>query len=389
MFGEIILEEENVPERTLDTLTENEIQFIEDPDKTKFTCEICHQDFNEKDAKNVHQLYEHYKYVMENFNKEIFVDNKDSTYYCARCMEGFETRERYKNHKEVCEPIRLTKMIEVLNTIAENRGKIMQNLNIKNEIINEKCPKCEESFKSDFDYWYHQAAKHQVNLYEIRSKSKGLQQAINMYCNYTKNDFKCQSMKYIIWYNKKKNGKYQNRLTRETLNFCKPHSIQVEKKFRCYECPNYYASKQNLLKHQKEHEVIEKNSTTSVQTNFKCDLCGKNLTALRSLKRHCQIVHEGKIQNPVTCTPCEKTFKTKQGLQKHVSTIHKNIKFKCNLCKKNFTRKQGLSDHTKRMHGSDGRKKRCQYCSKNYLNNSELRQHILVVHQKNDKMTKK
>ena len=63
---------------------------------------------------------------------------------------------------------------------------------------------------------------------------------------------------------------------------------------------------------------------------FKCKVCGKTVTTLRSLKIHTKTVHEG--QKDYKCERCGKCFSQKAGLKTHVKSIKCEITYVKKLC---------------------------------------------------------
>ena len=68
-------------------------------------------------------------------------------------------------------------------------------------------------------------------------------------------------------------------------------------------------------------------------SNYKCDFCDKTFRKKDSLKRHIKIVHEG-VKNH-KCDMCEKSFFTSSFLESHKTNFH--LKNKCDICEKGFS----------------------------------------------------
>jgi uncharacterized C2H2 Zn-finger protein len=64
------------------------------------------------------------------------------------------------------------------------------------------------------------------------------------------------------------------------------------------------------------------------------------LTELRSMNR------ESTVSSSVTCPYCQKAFSNKSNVNRHVQSIHKNVKHTCTKCDKTFTRKANMDRHT-------------------------------------------
>ena len=60
-------------------------------------------------------------------------------------------------------------------------------------------------------------------------------------------------------------------------------------------------------------------------------------------------IHERK--KPFKCDNCDKSFKQKSHLQRHVASVHEGIKsFQCSACGKYFTTKRSMCDHIATVH---------------------------------------
>ena len=79
------------------------------------------------------------------------------------------------------------------------------------------------------------------------------------------------------------------------------------------------------------------------------------------------------------CSKCENTFESKQILETHVQSKHKNVeKIKCDKCHETFDNASELSIHKKQSHVSESKKDySCQKC--NFATNTEfeLKRHIV------------
>lgn len=76
---------------------------------------------------------------------------------------------------------------------------------------------------------------------------------------------------------------------------------------------------------------------------FVCDICGKTLPKLYSLRIH-MLNHTG--VRPHLCRICGKSFATKHNLKMH-RALHDTVKrFQCTMCDKSFVSKRSLDEHT-------------------------------------------
>ena len=108
---------------------------------------------------------------------------------------------------------------------------------------------------------------------------------------------------------------------------------------------------------------------------YKCDLCDKSFYGKRRLNYHIQSVHEKKIvkfefstlsdrlsndendsmkgqhfelkiENPLDCEICNKSFAERANLTKHILEVHeRKRRFQCKICSRPFARKVDVKRH--------------------------------------------
>ncbi|KAG5833371.1 hypothetical protein ANANG_G00275230 [Anguilla anguilla] len=104
---------------------------------------------------------------------------------------------------------------------------------------------------------------------------------------------------------------------------------------------------------------------------FVCDICGKTLPKLYSLRIH-MLNHTG--VRPHTCRVCGKAFAHKHSLKMH-RALHDALKqFHCSLCDKSFVSKRSLEEHTSIHTGVS--KYLCTTCGKAFHRASGLSKHL-------------
>ncbi|XP_041745482.2 zinc finger and BTB domain-containing protein 11 isoform X1 [Coregonus clupeaformis] len=104
---------------------------------------------------------------------------------------------------------------------------------------------------------------------------------------------------------------------------------------------------------------------------FVCDICGKTLPKLYSLRIH-MLNHTG--VRPHSCRVCGKTFAHKHSLKMHRG-LHDAVKqFHCLLCDKSFVSKRSLEEHTS-IHTGES-KYLCTQCGRSFHRASGLSKHL-------------
>lgn len=82
---------------------------------------------------------------------------------------------------------------------------------------------------------------------------------------------------------------------------------------------------------------------SQVKREFVCDICGKVLPKLYSLRIH-MLSHTG--VRPHSCKVCGKTFTHKHSLKMHRALHDVTKQFQCKFCKKSFVSKRSMEEHT-------------------------------------------
>ena len=81
-------------------------------------------------------------------------------------------------------------------------------------------------------------------------------------------------------------------------------------------CPAAFLQKSHLQPHVDSAHLGKKDESKKV----KCDHCDTIFCSMKTMKKHVEIVHEGK--KPFECTFCDKKFAIKGGLITHLRSMH-------------------------------------------------------------------
>lgn len=177
------------------------------------------------------------------------------------------------------------------------------------------------------------------------------------------------------------------------------------KKYYCFFCKKHFLSKDERDKHEtSEHsdediiwykcdqegcDKIYKNKIslkkhilvkhTDSKIWYNCDKCDSKFPLKESLKQHILFVHTDKY---IQCDLCDKKVKTQGGLKSHKKHIH-NISvtwFKCDLCDHKSKTKSALTKHKSDIHHIGLVWIKCQKCNYKCKNNSQLNTHVKLAH---------
>ncbi|XP_040896733.1 zinc finger and BTB domain-containing protein 11 [Toxotes jaculatrix] len=112
-------------------------------------------------------------------------------------------------------------------------------------------------------------------------------------------------------------------------------------------------------------------SSPHTKREFVCDICGKTLPKLYSLRIH-MLNHTG--VRPHSCKVCGKTFAHKHSLKMHRALHDVTKQFQCEFCKKSFVSKRSMEEHTS-LHTGES-KYLCNTCGATFHRASALSKHM-------------
>ncbi|XP_029112411.1 zinc finger and BTB domain-containing protein 11 isoform X2 [Scleropages formosus] len=140
---------------------------------------------------------------------------------------------------------------------------------------------------------------------------------------------------------------------------------RTKREFVCDICgktlPKLYSLRIHMLNH------------TGVRPHA-CKVCGKTFAHKHSLKMH-RALHDALKQ--FQCTLCDKSFVSKRSLEEHTSVHTGESKYLCTTCGKSFHRASGLSKHLKRHQPKpEVRGFQCSHCDKSFYEAKDLQQHM-------------
>ena len=120
--------------------------------------------------------------------------------------------------------------------------------------------------------------------------------------------------------------------------------------------------------------------TNQIKTKPLCTICKKSFTTKNGLNRHVASVHEGK--KPFSCDICDLRFIERRNVQRHILAVHEEQKpYNCSNCVSKFATKSSLKIHQDVVH--EGKKTfQCKICGANFTQNSTLKTHMKIHEEK-------
>ncbi|KAM3955989.1 uncharacterized protein ACR2FA_010043 [Aphomia sociella] len=169
--------------------------------------------------------------------------------------------------------------------------------------------------------------------------------------SYLRSEYKCESclvgFNYSKCYKRHVATKHSADLGEYSCPICKTVMASVEsftahykRHMRRYECSICHKRTQDMKVMQQHyfssHEISLK--------RYKCHLCGKLSNSIDTHRYH-KDTHKARVQ----CSECDKTFTHRAGLLNHRLAVHEyNNSFTCTVCEKVFRWKTSLRRHLKR-----------------------------------------
>ena len=116
---------------------------------------------------------------------------------------------------------------------------------------------------------------------------------------------------------------------------------------------------------------------------YHCHTCRKCYRTSRSLRDHMRYKHGP----PASCDQCGKVFETQMKLQVHVRYMHSGIMFACTICQKKFKGRQNLARHVpsctrgvRRRRAREDSQFNCEVCHKSFASKEALCLHFKRFH---------
>ena len=80
-----------------------------------------------------------------------------------------------------------------------------------------------------------------------------------------------------------------------------------------------------------------------------------------------------------SCESCSKTYQSQNSLNRHIRTVHENIRVSCPLCSSSFTQKVSLNEHIRNLHKESSKTFPCDFnnkCTRTFNTSKMLNQHL-------------
>ncbi len=109
---------------------------------------------------------------------------------------------------------------------------------------------------------------------------------------------------------------------------------------------------------------------------IECEQCNKQFSSRRAHQRHLVMMHKENDKSNFVCPQCSQCFSQQCNLTSHINTIHSKVKnYKCTYenCTRAFTKKANLDAHISRHKGEIFT---CYLCDKELKTKEGLKKHL-------------
>ena len=127
----------------------------------------------------------------------------------------------------------------------------------------------------------------------------------------------------------------------------------------------------------REEKPILKTSNNPLK---QCPLCPNHFNNEQEYQLHFSEAHFEDRSFVCTYEGCEKTFKKREKMKRHIDCVHHKLKpHACPLCELAFSRKDKLKRHISNIHFHE-KPFSCHHCDHRTSRKERMRQHLLSVH---------
>ena len=359
-------------------------------------------------------------YCQKEFSKAFDLDQHvrshtgEKPYQCVICGRGFAQKSNVKKHMATHKVWPLQH-----NTLPSSQTSL-----ISETKSSYQCQYCKHNFTKYTDFKTHLKTHEDHKSYKCQVSGCGqLFQDLDMFLDHSSlhdnKQFRCHVCSHVFGDLGQLNLHSYAHLTDE--------QTREKQFFQCSKCKNKYTSIEALNHHM-----------DTATHSFNCDICDKEFSAERLLRKHLAVTHseamfeckvcKKKMKNetylkshmlihsgelPYECNVCDAKFNRKDKLKRHILIhseekqfkcpfrdhtgcskefhrfdklklhimTHSNMRpFKCEVCDSGFSRKEHLATHVAKVHRGGTGKFQCSNCDQVFNKNSDLTEHMRCVH---------
>ncbi|KAJ6648569.1 Zinc finger protein [Pseudolycoriella hygida] len=343
-------------------------------DKTKYVCDCCGQQFNQKNHIAAH---------MTKHRKQMKPQTSNFPCTVKGCVEKFDKKISLNSHQRKVHKIKPEPCVKVA-TVAEKRLKLNcdqcpKQFQVQHKLdahIREeheglkpyKCPHCEKEFYKVRSYKHHVQFRHSDAEKEVYpctfdgcDRTYHIRDSLKVHINRFHLGIKPEHKRQKLICDQ------CGRSFKNAFNL-KEHSYSHSGilPYVCNTCPKKFISSYKLKIHTMRHLNIKP---------FVCPTCGLRKTTNRELKSHMNF-HSKEITYP--CKECPRVFASYSAINRHVRIHHRNHKpYICPHCQRAFAKAETMKNHV--MTHTGEKPFACPECGHRFIQSVALKAHMKKI----------
>ena len=298
---------------------------------------------------------------------------------CPECEAIVHSPSAFKKHYESVH----LKLKETCEHCGKEYSKHLLKLHILRKHSNQRhyCDECDYSSTFKGDIRIHKTSQHDSTKYMCEECAKEfcsaavLKQHIRV--KHGGRVFSCDQCDFK---------------TNTTLDLLKSHIrlVHTAAKFLCKFCSFISDTNQELENHKQIVHAKEawespgksneqKRREREMQMDFSCKECGHKLTTRQGLNFHMNSTHRG-IRFPCTEEGCDFTASQQVQIRQHIDAKHKGLRHYCDMCDYSAALATSVRIHKLRVHKVSPPIFACDQCKYRTQDNEKMRKHMINLH---------
>ncbi|CAH0564374.1 unnamed protein product [Brassicogethes aeneus] len=344
-------------------------------DETQVTCEKCNSVFSSAEDLEVHDII-HTNDTFCSLCKKWFSRRSElvihvrthllnKSHKCEQCLRSFVTKKELKLHTRVHTNERPFQCSEC-DKAFKQRGALIDHKLVHTKQKSHSCPleKCDTLFTTKSSVRRHLKRIHKLGAAEVASKINNQTETIT--CAICQQHFSRKCDLYAHTRQEHQGTEEFNcQVCQKSFNSYFVLTVHMEDKHKpktCNICEQSFAGAPELSEHLKEHHkcgqcgqgfISKVHLTGHIKlahdsSIHRCQICFRKFTNLEEVAAHV-LTHKAVTPlKKVPCTLCNKRFRTRDGLTRHLKMFHYDLAFVCNICGRCHESPETLKQHMKK-----------------------------------------
>ena len=334
-------------------------------DTMRFSCDICSASFKWKGNLTLH-MKRHtneglhlckvckWKCVTpSDLERHMDTHRKSLDYKCSECGKSFKHKQNLTQHFKFHTGVGLH-ACKICKKTYSSSSLLKKHMDSHSDTLKYECPQCGKKMRSQVVYRYHMRLHSQKNVHvcphcgKLYPHASALSKHLESHADGAQHECPKCGRRY----------KHQRAMARH----CKV-AHGGKNTHDCPECHKKFSSPSTLRYHLDTH---------ATEAQYTCDVCGEEFIRIRALRYHMKL-HTG--VGMLRCPDCDKTFFTPSSLESH-REVHSDQEVVCEICQNTYKNNRSLERHKQEIHQSSGTVHPCRQCNRSYKTRAGLQLHM-------------